>query len=97
MSKGYAAPETKAADRASAKLLIEQAEALGEPPEDHCCCFRSCTTVGRAMRSSMSKLTRDLAAQFLTLAERQGATRPLMIGHRIMGTSLIGYWKYRER
>jgi class 3 adenylate cyclase len=33
MVKGYAAPETKtAAERA--RLLIEQAEALGEPPED---------------------------------------------------------------
>ena len=33
MSKGYAAPETKAAAD-QARLLIEQAEALGEPPED---------------------------------------------------------------
>ena len=31
--KGYAAPETKAAIE-QARLLIEQAEALGEPPED---------------------------------------------------------------
>ena len=31
--KGYAAPETKAAME-RARLLIEQAEALGEPPED---------------------------------------------------------------
>ena len=31
--KGYAAPETKAAVE-QARLLIEQAEALGEPPED---------------------------------------------------------------
>ena len=31
--KGYAAPETKAAAE-QARLLIEQAEALGEPPED---------------------------------------------------------------
>jgi hypothetical protein len=31
--KGYAAPETKAATE-QARLLIEQAEALGEPPED---------------------------------------------------------------
>ena len=31
--KGYAAPETKAAAQ-RARLLIEQAEALGEPPED---------------------------------------------------------------
>jgi hypothetical protein len=31
--KGYAAPETKAAVE-QARLLIEQAEAMGEPPED---------------------------------------------------------------
>ena len=33
---------------------------------------------------------RELAAQFLTLAEKQGATTgPLMIGHRLMGNSLF--------
>ena len=32
---------------------------------------------------------RELAAQFLALAEKQGATVPLMVGHRIMGTSLL--------
>ena len=32
---------------------------------------------------------RELAAQFLALAERQGATGPLMIGHRLMGMSLL--------
>ena len=32
-TKGYAAPETKAAVE-RANLLIEQAEAIGEPPED---------------------------------------------------------------
>ena len=31
----------------------------------------------------------ELAAQFLALAEKQGATVPLMIGHRLMGTSLL--------
>jgi tetratricopeptide (TPR) repeat protein len=31
---------------------------------------------------------RQLAGEFLALAERQGATVPLMIGHRLMGTSL---------
>ena len=31
---------------------------------------------------------RELAAQFLALAEKQGATVPLMIGHRLMGTVL---------
>jgi hypothetical protein len=28
---------------------------------------------------------RDLAAHFLALAEKQGTTVPLMIGHRVMG------------
>jgi predicted ATPase len=32
---------------------------------------------------------RDLAAQFLALAEKQCATVPLMIGHRLMGRSLL--------
>ena len=32
---------------------------------------------------------RELAAQFLALAEKQGATVPLMIGHRLMGSSLV--------
>ena len=32
---------------------------------------------------------RELAAQFLALAEKQGATVPLMIGHRLMGISLL--------
>ena len=35
------------------------------------------------------EVMRKLATQFLTLAEKQGATVPLMIGHRIMGTSLL--------
>jgi hypothetical protein len=32
---------------------------------------------------------RDLAAQFLILAEKQGAKGPLTIGHRVMGASLL--------
>ena len=32
---------------------------------------------------------RDLAAQFLALAEKQAATAPLLIAHRIMGISLL--------
>ena len=32
---------------------------------------------------------RELAAQFLALAEKQGATVPLMVGHRVMGISLL--------
>jgi len=32
---------------------------------------------------------RALAAQFLALAEKQRATTPLMVGHRLMGTALL--------
>jgi predicted ATPase len=32
---------------------------------------------------------RELARQFLALAEKQGTTAPLMIGHRLMGSSLV--------
>ena len=32
---------------------------------------------------------RELAAQFLVLAEKQGAAFPLMVGHRIVGVSLL--------
>ena len=39
-------------------------------------------------------LLRELAAEFLTLAEKQGATVPLMIAHRIMGITLGVYGKY---
>ena len=34
-------------------------------------------------------VTRDLAAQFLALAEKQRATIPLMVGHRILGVSSL--------
>jgi hypothetical protein len=32
---------------------------------------------------------RELAVRFFALAEKQGATAPLMIGHRLVGTSLM--------
>jgi hypothetical protein len=35
------------------------------------------------------KVVRELAEQFLALAEKQQATVPLMVGHRIMGVSLL--------
>jgi class 3 adenylate cyclase/predicted ATPase len=86
--KGYAAPEVKAAtDRA--RLLIEQAEALGEPPEDPLLLFSVLYGAWVANYVGCNGVaTRDLAEQFLTLAEKQRATVPLMVGHRIMGISL---------
>ncbi len=87
--KGYAAAETKAAAE-QARLLIEQAEALGEPPEDPLLLFSVLYGFWVANFVAFNgDVMRDLAAQFLALAEKQRATVPLMIGHRLMGTSLL--------
>jgi predicted ATPase len=86
--KGYAAPETKAAVE-RAHLLIEQAEALGEPPEDPLLLFsvlHGFWYVNAGMANCDAAL--DIARQFLVLAEKQGAIFPLMTGHRLVGTSL---------
>ena len=87
--KGYAAPETKAAAE-RARLLIEQAEALGEAPEDPLQLFS--VLYGSCMANLLAfngEVMWELATQFLTLAEKQGAVVPVMIGHRLMGPSLM--------
>jgi class 3 adenylate cyclase/predicted ATPase len=87
--KGYAASETKEAAE-QARLLIEQAEALGEPPEDPLLLFSVLYGFWVANYVAFNgDVVRELAAQFLALAEKQAATVPLMIGHRLMGQSLL--------
>ena len=87
--KGYAAPETKAVIE-RARFLIQEAEALGEPPEDPLLMFSVLYGFWSASYVAFSgDVMRELAAQFLALAEKRGATVPLMIGHRLMGTSLL--------
>src|SRR5262245_10568369 len=86
--KGYAAPETKAAAE-QARLLIEQAEALGEAPEDPLLLFSVLYGFWVAnLVAFNSDVCGDRATQFLSLAEKQGATVPLMIGHQAVGISL---------
>jgi class 3 adenylate cyclase/predicted ATPase len=86
--KGYAAPETKAAVE-RARLLIEQAEGRGEPLEDPLLLFSVLWSFLVASFFTFNgDVMRELAAQFLTLAEKQGAAVPLMVGHRIMGIAL---------
>ena len=72
--KGYAAAETKAAAE-RARLLIEQAEALGEPPEDPLLLYSVLYAFWLASFVAFEgDVCRDLAAQFLALAgskERQ--------------------------
>ena len=87
--KGMVAPETKAAEE-RARLLIEQAEALGEPPQDPLLLFSVlygfCVVNFVAFNGDV---LRDLAAQILTLAGKQGTTGPLLIAHRLQGISLL--------
>jgi predicted ATPase len=87
--KGYAAAETKAAAE-QARLLIEQAEALGEPPEDPLLLFQVLYAFWVANFVAFNgDVCRGLAAQFLALAEKKRATVPIMIGHRIIGISSL--------
>jgi alpha-ketoglutarate-dependent taurine dioxygenase/class 3 adenylate cyclase/predicted ATPase len=86
-TKGYASPATRAAfDQAQA--YIDRAEALGEAPDDPLLQFAVIYGfwVTRFVAFSGEAL-RQLAAKFMALAEKQGATIPLMIAHRLMGTT----------
>ena len=86
--KGYASPETKAAEE-RALQLIEQAEALGEPPDDPLLLFSVLYGVWVANSVGFNgDASRELAAQFISLAEKQRSAIPLMIGHRLMGFAL---------
>jgi predicted ATPase len=86
--KGFAAAETKAAAE-RARLLIEQAEALGEPAEDPLLLFSVLYGFWTSNFVAFNgDIACDLAAQFLALAEKQRATPLLMVGHRLMGMSL---------
>jgi predicted ATPase len=87
--KGFGASEPKAAVE-QARLFIERAEALGETLEDPLVLFSVLFGLWAANIVAFNgDVCRDLAAQFLALAEKQGATVPLMVGHRLMGTSLL--------
>jgi predicted ATPase len=87
--KGYIAPETKAAAE-RAHLLIEKAEALGEPLDDPLLLFSVLYSFWNAnVLAFNGDAVRELGAQFLTLAERRAAPAPRMIGHRLLGSALV--------
>jgi tetratricopeptide (TPR) repeat protein len=78
----------EAAERA--RVLIEQAEAIGEPPDDPLLLFsvlNSLWLVNYAAGNGDAVF--ELADKFLAVAEKQAATAPLMIGHRVVGTSML--------
>ena len=87
--KGYAAPETKKATE-RARSLIEQAEAIGEPPEDPLLLFSVLYGYWAASYVAFDgNMMRKLAEEFLSSAEAQEAIVPLMVGRRVIGTSLL--------
>ena len=87
--EGYAAPQFKAAAE-RARVLIENAKARGEAPEDPLLLFTVLygfwVANGVAFNGDVSL---NLATQYLALAEKQNVTIPLMIGHRLKGFSLM--------
>jgi hypothetical protein len=85
-SKGFSAPETKAAVE-QARFLVERAEALGEPPLRFFSILFGLWVANYAAFNGAVLL--DLAAQFLAFAERLGATAMIMTGHRLMASSLM--------
>jgi class 3 adenylate cyclase/predicted ATPase len=87
--KGYAAPDTKVS-LDQARLFIERAEALGEAPEDPLVLFSVLYGFWVANHTAFNgNAVRALSAEFLALAEKQKAIVPIMIGHRLMGRSLL--------
>jgi class 3 adenylate cyclase/predicted ATPase len=88
-SKGYAASETKAAFQ-QARIFVERTEALGEPLEDPLVLFSVLYGFWAANFIAFNGETLGkLARQFLTLAEKQRAAVPIVIGHRLVGVSLL--------
>ena len=87
--KGYSAPETKAAVE-EARVLLEQADALGETPDDPLQLFA--VLYGAFVANIMAfnaDVSRDIAAQVLELAEKQSASFPRVLGHNHLGGSLM--------
>jgi predicted ATPase len=86
--KGFGAPDTKAAAE-RARLLIEQAETLGEPPEDPlllcAVLYGLCTSSYMAFNGDE---LRNRARQLLELAQKQGASAAFLTAHRMMGLAL---------
>ena len=88
-TKGMAAPESKAAVE-RANLLIEQAEARSEPPEDPLLLLSVLFGYWLAnMVGGSVEACRDVATQILGLAEKQQASVPLTLAHSCVGWSLM--------
>ena len=70
--------------------MIEGVEALGETVEDPLVLFSVLYGLWNASFITFSGDTlREVSVEILTLAEKQGAAIPLMVGHRLMGMWLL--------
>ncbi len=88
-TKGMAAAETKAAFD-QARVMIERVERLGEHVEDPLLLYS--VLYGFFMVKFINfdgDAASALARQFLALAEQQRATAPIMVGHRLLGNTLL--------
>ena len=85
--EGFAAPEARAAEE-RARLLVEQVEALGEEPPQGLLSILGGFWSANFLRFN-GDACRDLAAQYLALAEKQGKSMPLVAGHYLTGQSLL--------
>jgi class 3 adenylate cyclase/predicted ATPase len=94
--KGYGAPETKAVV-AQVKALTEQAERLGESPDDPSLLLSA--LFGQWIVNFISfngDVARELAARFLALGAKDGTAVPLMVGHRTMASTLAFMGEHAE-
>jgi hypothetical protein len=88
-AKGHAAPDTTAAVD-QARALMKRVEQLGEPLEDPLLLYSVLYGVWVANLVMFNgDAIRELAAHFLALADNQNAAVPHMIGHRLVGASLL--------
>jgi predicted ATPase len=88
-TKGLAAPETIEAEE-RARSLIDAAETLGEAPEDPMLIFAVLLSFRVANQTKFNgEIICELAAQCLATAEKEGTIAGQVIGHRLMGSSLL--------
>jgi len=94
--KGYAAPEVIAAFE-DARSMVERARTLGEYPQDPLLQFSVMygQWVGHYVAIN-ADMMRERAEEILTLADRQNSSVPQLLGHRLMGTSLVMQGQFEE-
>ena len=88
--KGYTSPDTIGAFEC-ADAMIERAESLGERPEGDDVLLRFSVMYGQWTGNyTAGNFARaaEIAKQFLTVAEKQARSAPLLMAHRVMGATL---------